>query len=250
MLNHDKQDDDAAPPDINRWRYRGLLGILTLAAFALCAHLGYLYLANASNFPINTVKIAANYHRISRQQLATLMSDYQQYSFFSLPAGNLQRSLQSFGWADSVSVRRVWPDTLSIKLVEKEPVALWNKSLITNDGRVFSISQADGVLELPALIGPDRQKNDILQIYQKLSKLLSSVGLNVAVLKLHENQSWDISLTNGIKVRLGKQDLEKRLGRFCKAYQAVLAPRLAQVASVDMRYERGMAVQWKQQTGR
>lgn len=249
MLNYDIEDENIEP-EISRWHYRGLLGVLIFAAVALCAHLGYLYLADASHFPINTVKIAANFHRISRQQLATTMSDYQEYSFFSLPTRDLQRSLQSFGWADTVNVRRVWPDTLSIKLVEKEPIALWNKSLITTDGRVFRISQADGALELPALIGPNRQKNDILQIYQKLSKLLSSVGLNVAVLKLHENQSCDVVLTNGVKVRLGKQNLEQRLRRFCKAYQAVIAPRLAQVASVDMRYERGMAVQWKQQTGR
>ena len=234
----------------SRWHYRGLLTALIAAAFALFAHLGYLYISDASQFPINTVKISASFQRISRQQLETVLSNYQQYSFFSLPARRLQQALQSLDWADTVSVNRIWPDLLSIKVVEKEPVAKWNQSLITADGRLFSAGVADEGFGLSELSGPDNQKNDVLQIYQKLSKLLSSFGLNVALLKLHDNQSWDLSLTNGIDLHLGKQDLEKRVERFCKAYQETLATKLEQLASVDLRYERGMAVQWRQQTGR
>ena len=49
---------------------------------------------------------------------------------------------------------------------------------------------------------------------------------------------------------MAKRDLEKRLLRFCRAYPAVFADKSEQLASVDLRYARGMAVQWKQQTGR
>jgi cell division protein FtsQ len=236
--------------DISRWRYRGLLTLWIALAFGLFARLGYLYLADMSHYPINTVKISANFQRISRQQLEAVLSNYQQYSFFSLPASRLRKDLESLDWADEVTVRRIWPDVLNIKLVEKQPVARWNQSLITIDGRLFNIGQSDEAFGLAKLTGPDSQKNDVLQIYQKLSKLLSSAGLSVALLQLHENQSWDLSLTNGIDLHLGKQDLEKRLQRFCKAYQATLATKLEQLVSVDLRYERGMAVQWRQQTGR
>lgn len=236
--------------DVSQWRYRGFLTLLITSAFVLCAHLGYLYLSDVSHFPINTVKIAANYHRISRQQLESIITTYQQYSFFSLPTGRLQQELLSLGWTDTVNVSRVWPDILSIKLVEKEPVAFWNKSLITADGRLFNTSGIDGALIIPKLSGPDNQKNDVLQIYQKLSKLLLTFGLNVASLQLHDNQSLDLFLTNGIVVHLGKHDLEKRVERFCKAYHTVLAQKLEQIVSIDLRYERGMAVQLRQQTGR
>ena len=234
----------------SRWHYRGLLAGLITLAIALCLHLGYLYLSDAGQFPINTVKVSASFQRISRQQLETVLANYQQYGFFSLPMGRLQETLQLLDWADTVTVSRVWPDVLNIKLIEKEPVAKWNQALITADGRLFNAgADAEGAV-LAKLMGPDNQKNDVLQIYQKLSKLLSYFGLNVASLTLHDNQSWDLTLTNGIDLHLGKQDLEKRVERFCKAYQATLASKLEQLASVDLRYERGMAVQWRQQTGR
>ena len=51
-------------------------------------------------------------------------------------------------------------------------------------------------------------------------------------------------------LRLGKRDLELRLQRFCRAYPVVFADKPDELSSVDLRYARGMAVQWKQQSGR
>lgn len=237
--------------DVERWRYRVFLTLLIAVAFALSARLVYLYLSDTVRFPLSTVKIAASFKHITRLQLETILSTYQHDGFFTLPVRRLQRDLVSLDWVKEVNVERIWPDILSIKLVEQEPVAKWNKLLwMTSDGRLFNMDQADETSGLPELMGPVGQENDVLQIYQKLSKLLSSFGLNVALLQLHENQSWDLSLTNGVFLHLGKQDLEKRLGRFCKVYHAIFAEKLAQLASVDLRYERGMAVKWRQQTGK
>ena len=103
---------------------------------------------------------------------------------------------------------------------------------------------------LPHLLGPESQQKEVLQNYEKLSKLLSTYGLSASALKLRKNQAWELSLTNGILLRLGKQDMELRLRRFCKAYPAVFADKPEQLSSVDLRYARGMAVQWKQPMGR
>ncbi len=236
--------------DGDRWRYSSILTLLTVVAIILCARLGFLYISDEHRFPINTVKISANFQHITRHQLETVLSAYQDNSFFSLPIGQLHNELLALDWASDVSVQRIWPDVLSIKLIEKDPVAKWNNSLITDSGQLFNAGQPTDNLGLVELQGPDGQEKDVLQIYKKLSKLLSNFDLHVASLKLHKNQSWDLSLTNGIHLLLGKQDIEKRLVRFCKAYHATFAAKTEQVVRVDMRYERGMAVQWKQQTGR
>jgi cell division protein FtsQ len=104
--------------------------------------------------------------------------------------------------------------------------------------------------ELPHLFGPESQRKEVLQIYEKLSKLLSLYGLTVSALQLRDNQAWEVLLSNGILLRLGNRDLESRLKRFCRAYPAVFADKPEQLTSVDLRYARGMAVQWKQQMGR
>lgn len=56
-----------------------------------------------------------------------------------------------------------------------------------------------------------------------MSKILSIYGLHASSLELRDNHAWELGLDNGVQLRLGKRDLEKRISRFCKAYPAVFA---------------------------
>jgi len=226
-------------------RYATFLTSLIACALLLSSRLVYIYLADATRFPISKVKITANYEHITRKQIESVLSNYTTASFFSLPARQLQQDFLALDWSDKVYIARVWPDTLQITLVEKSPVAIWNDSLMTKEGELFNVGKGSVEISLPRLAGPSQQQTNVLQIYQKLSKLLSMYGLQAASLQLRENQAWEMSLTNGIQLRLGKRDLEKRLVRFCRAYPAVFADKPEQLSSVDLRYARGMAVQWK-----
>ena len=148
-----------------------------------------------------------------------------------------------------VYIERVWPDILKITMIEKEPIAKWNNALLTEDGEIFNEGHSDDE-KLPELKGPVKQHQQVLQVFKKMSKILSIYGLHAASLEWRDNQAWELTLANGVQLRLGKQDLETRIIRFCKAYPAVFAEKSGQLASVDLRYPRGMAVQWKKETGR
>ena len=233
--------------ETGRLRYASVLTLLSVCALLLTARLIYLFLVDAQRFPIGTVKIAASYQHITRKQLESVLSTYLNTSFFALPVRRLHADLLALDWSDQVYLERVWPDTLKITLVEKSPVAVWNDALMDDSGDVFNVGKESAdATTLPRLSGPVHQQTDVLQIYQKLSKLLSTYGLHAASLQLRDNQAWELTLTNGIQLRLGKRDLDKRLLRFCKAYPAVFAEKPEQLTSVDLRYAHGMAVQWKQ----
>ena len=228
-----------------RLRYASFLALLMGCALLLSARLVYLSLADAHHFPVSKVKITANFQHVTRVQLESVLAGYIKASFFSLPVRRLQEELLALDWSDHVYIARIWPDTLQITLVEKSPVAIWNNALMTQDGELFNVGKKLTEISLPRLSGPATQQRDVLKIYQKLSKLLSIHGLHAASLQLRDNQAWELSLTNGIQLHLGKRDLENRLLRFCKAYPAVFADKPEQLTSVDLRYARGMAVQWK-----
>jgi len=231
-------------------RYLSLLLLLILSALLLAGRLGFLYLSDAQRFPITTIKVAASYQHVTHKELEAVLAKYLDASFFSLPVVSLQNELNAINWIDTVYVERVWPDTLKIKLVEKKPIAVWGDALMTEDGKLFNAGAVPDDTNMPKLKGPISQQAEVLQVYEKLSKILTSYGLNAAGLHLRDNQAWVLILGNGVKIYLGKNELEARLLRFCKAYPAVFAAKADQLASVDLRYPRGMAVQWKQQTGR
>lgn len=232
--------------DEKQFPHSGLLTGLIICAILLSLRLGYLFLSDAQRFPINTVKVTASYQHISRKQLENILSKYSHAGFFSLSTQALQKDLKAFEWTDRVEVARVWPDTLKIKLVEKVPVATWNHVLITQDGTLIDTDQDSFNEWLPKLTGPENQFTDVLQIYQKLSKLLGAYQLQIAKLQLRDNQAWELDLMGGIKLHLGQRDIEQRLRRFCRAYILEFSDQSERLSSVDLRYAHGMAVQWKQ----
>ncbi|MBA2709067.1 MAG: FtsQ-type POTRA domain-containing protein [Tatlockia sp.] len=231
--------------DSGRLRYASFLMVLVAVAFILAARLIYLYVASPQRFPINTVKIAASYQHISHQQLESILTNYLSSSFFTLSVRRLYTDLVSLDWANQVQIERIWPDTLKITLIEKIPVATWNKALVTEGGEIFNKDGEFSDSALPHLNGPDNQQKEVLQVYKKMSKILTIYGLYASGLQWRNNHAWELTLANGLQLHLGKRDLDQRITRFCKAYPAVFAERAELLASVDLRYPRGMAVQWK-----
>ncbi len=215
----------------------------------LVAKVVYLYLAEPGRFPINTVKISASFEHISRAEIEKILDKYNNNNSMLLPISSLQADLRSLPWAKSIEIKRIWPDTLKIMIEEKQPIAIWKNNFITNDGSMIvaaiqDIQKQNRIRSLPKLSGPDKQYQEVLQNFEKLSKLLSAYGLHAESLNLRDNQSWDLYLDDGVVLRLGKKDFEKRVLGFCKAYSTELVDKPEKMTSVDLRYPHGMAVQW------
>jgi len=181
-------------------RYTGVLLVLILSALILAGRLGYFYLSDAERFPITTIKVAASYEHITHKELETILAKYLSDSFFALPVSELQAQLNALHWIDTAYVERVWPDTLKIKLVEKKPIAVWGNALMTKDGKLFNEGSVSEDLNIPHLKGPLTQQAEVLQVYEKLSKILSLYGLKASGLYLRDNQSWVLILGDGVKI--------------------------------------------------
>lgn len=235
---------------LRQLRDHGFLWLSIVCALLLVARLAYSYLANPNNYPINTFKIVANYKHVTREQLESVLQHYDHEGFFSISLAQLSEELSTLSWVKAVHVNHVWPDTLKIKVIEKKPVAIWNQQLMMQDGELFEGTVSDWQQEaeeaLPKLSGPKDQQLDVLQMFQKLSKLLLTYGLRANSLVLRDNQSWELKLANGVVLRLGKRDIERRVLRFCQAYPVVFADKIDHLSVVDLRYVHGMAAQWKE----
>ena len=208
--------------------------------------LTYIYFSDPWRFPVNTVKIAASYENIPRAQLKNVLSKYSSDGFLTLPVQSLENDLMAIPWTNSVSIERVWPDVLQVTLREKSPVAWWNDILITASGEEIPLLHSKSQPSLVRLSGLGAQKMTVLGIYKKLKPIFTKCGLSVDFLQLHENQACDLFLKNSVQLYLGKRDIEQRALRFCRAYPAIFSAKIDKLASVDLRYARGMAVKWKE----
>ncbi|HAF87289.1 MAG TPA: cell division protein FtsQ [Legionellales bacterium] len=207
---------------------------------------GYLYISDAQRFPLRVIKVKSTFTHITPEQIQTILTPLTQKSFFFLPISQMGHHLMTLDWVEQVRLTRHWPDTLTIFIQEKTPIAHWNEALLSTKGDLFGQrTQLDREQNLPFLYGPPDNHQEVLQVYQKMSNILKMCQLKPSALTKRPNGAWMLTLVNNTVLYLGKYPLTLRLKRFCQAYVTILASKSQQITHIDLRYPHGMAVKWK-----
>ena len=81
-----------------------------------------LKLYNPNTLPIRSVKIVGDYSHVDHQLLQQTILPFLTGCFLRMDSVGLTNQLQQLPWIDNASVRRIWPGTLQIHIVEKKPV--------------------------------------------------------------------------------------------------------------------------------
>ncbi len=167
-------------------------------------------------------------------------------SYFSTDLAEIKAELERRPWVESAAVKRVWPGRLEIDIREKKPLAYWSDGrLVSRSGELFAPANPEVAGKLPRLSGPDERVRDVITMARSMSDQLFGYGLGFAGLSLEQRGAWTLTLTNGIEVVLGRDQVEQRFERFITVYENRLASRVDEVSRVDARYTNGVAVQWK-----
>src|SRR5690606_1773244 len=98
--------------------------------------------------------------------------------------------------------------------------------------------------ELPQLIGPEGTQAEVAKLYLESYPQLLAVGMRLSKVELDPRGAWQLTLANGVQVRLGRQDVQERLQRFLKVASPLVAARSTEVSYVDLRYSNGFSVGW------
>ena len=201
------------------------------------------YLQDEQQMPVQVIDFSGDYQHIDITKLERLIRKAQPGSFFALDVNEVFELVESQSWVYRASVRKKWPNTLKIYLVEQQPVAQWNEDLLLNPyGDTFNNEGV--VLDLPRLYGPGGSEKTALEGYNAMHALISTTDMTLSELSLSERFAWQVQLKNGIKLNLGRQEFIDRLQRFIDVYP-LLAQQEKAVKYVDLRYDTGVAVGWK-----
>lgn len=227
---------------------RLLLSGILLAGIVAVGYGGWHLLNNPNFMPVQQVKLAATYAHVNQKTLANIVTPYVTHAgLFSLRAEQLKQAVLADPWIYDVWIKRVWPNQIIIKVTEQQAVAIWNNnSLLNPDGDEFAPPKNTFPANLPALAGPEGQQQFVWQQWQQFSKALEPLNLTIAQLSLNSRGSWQMTLSNNIKVVLGHNDVEQRFNRFVSNYPKNIAATAANIASIDLRYSDGFAVMPRQ----
>jgi cell division protein FtsQ len=191
-------------------------------------------------FPLQSVRLSDAPQQVDATKVLQVMRNEVQGNFFTVDIERLRQSLEKLPWVRNVSIRREFPLSLEVQLEEYQALARWNNSaLVDRQGEVF-VAKNEQVL--PEFVGQDGTAVEVTQHYAQFSQQLAALDLQVTRLVLSPRHAWQLHLSNGMVLELGREDMQQRLARFVEAYPYSLAQIQSRVKYVDLRYSNGFAV--------
>jgi cell division protein FtsQ len=201
----------------------------------------------ALNQPIRTVQVTGRFQHVAPQDIERVVArEARGKGLLTIDLAAVSRALLALPWVASVGVERDWPHGLAVLVVEQVAAARWGTDgLVNSQGVRF----ATGVSRLPAalarLSGPEGSEAEVTQRYLAMRRRLSPAGLGITALRLDARGAWQLELSNGIAVRLGRSQVEERFDKFMSAALGIVEQRAEDISYVDMRYTNGFAIGWK-----
>ncbi len=195
--------------------------------------------------PIQHAEISGKFAQVSRIQIEQVLEPFARKGFISIDLAKVKHALEALRWIDHVRVERAWPDGVRVFVTEQVAVARWGeRGLLNTRGELFLPDARDVRADLPQLNGPEGTQSEVAKLYLETYPRLLTVSLTLSRVTLDERGAWSLQLSNGIEVRLGREDVAARLERFIRAASPVVATRTGDVAYVDMRYSNGFSIGW------
>lgn len=206
---------------------------------------GVTWLRNPHNMPLRSVQIEGEFRKLSTTELQTAVASVMRGGFFTVNVDAVRRAAEALPWVASATVRRVWPDTLQLTVVEQRAAARWGETgLVNMTGQLFVPDAASIPANLPRLKGPEELRWRVMETYIAVTAALAPIGRRVAELQVDKRRAWLLRLDNDVELRLGKATTLARVERFVRVYPTVFAVRETELKTVDLRYSNGFAVRW------
>jgi|TARA_B110000902_G_scaffold51206_1_gene58908 cell division protein FtsQ len=198
--------------------------------------------------PVTSLVITGEMPFTVREDILMVVESIDLSNFFQVDVNDVQHQISQLPWIYSVSVRKKWPNELKIYVVDQLPVAQWNGDfLINNEGKAFQADLSRIKSKLPQFYGPEGTEVLALENFTNLNRLLEYSELSIDELVLSERFAWQLTLSDGVLLNLGREDRVKRIQRFMDVYPIIKKKKEdnQQVNYIDLRYDTGIAVGWK-----
>ncbi|NND44852.1 MAG: FtsQ-type POTRA domain-containing protein [Xanthomonadales bacterium] len=232
--------------ELSRKEVVTLLGAVAICVVAALAALGARSMFASQQLPIRWIEANGAFERVTAQQIRTTAAPLLTGGFFGVDLDRVRLAVEAIPWIRSAGVQRRWPDKVTIRVVEHQPLGQWGQGRLVSDaGEIFEVAGAANISGMVLLAGPDKRAPEVVKFYLQLSDQLKSTGLDVSSLSVSERGAWQAHLTGGIEVQLGSGELKRRTARLVVALPSLMEEKPGRLKRVDLRYTNGLAARWR-----
>jgi len=164
-----------------------------------------------AGFGIEDIHIAGN-HRTPGATIAAALGLSQGQSIFDADLRAARRRLLALDWISEAEVRRRYPASIEVRVVEKVPYALWRSPaglyVIDRSGETITAKDVQAFAKFPKLVGEGANKG--AEIVDAVAQHRGLVA-RVSVIERVGNRRWNLHLDDGVTVKLPEKDWQRQL---------------------------------------
>lgn len=197
--------------------------------------------------PVRKLNIEGRFQRVTELEILSAAQPALDQNFLTLDLADIRQRIAEIDWVDSVTLQRVWPDTLKISYTEHQAAASWGQGALLNTrGELFAEDVRHEYRELPKLDGPDGSHRRVAAFYLRVKDRLSKSNLTLESIEMDQRGSFAIKLVGGLSVLVGRDDIDGRVERFFSVAVPSLLGDMDRASRIDLRYPNGFAVEWNE----
>ena len=157
-------------------------------------------------------------HNESSAQIMRALDISRGVPLMTVDLKSARTRLEELPWIRVASVEREFPNTVRVRIVERRPLALWQRKnelvLVDDEGGVITSQKLDRFPNLLVLVGKDAPMyaTSLLSILAHEPALKQRVNAAVRV----GDRRWNIHMDNGVYVRLPETDALSAWKRFAR----------------------------------
>lgn len=230
------------PRPAHRFR-RGVRALLaSMVALGVAAPI----VAGVVTLPVQSVKISGEFVRVSRSDIERAVEPMLASGLVRIDLDALRRAALEVPGVREATVRRVWPDSLEIWVVERVAVARWGSGgYLEVDGTHFMPVGGASAEVLPELSGPEGRHRRVLDLHIALARALEPLGMRIDATELSPRGVLYAKLHDGPRLVMRPAAVGREFETYARTLATVMAGRLHEVERVDFRYPTGFAVRMK-----
>ena len=165
-----------------------------------------------TGFAVDQIKVIGNRETSEIDVLERLELDGWT-SLIGMNAAAARDRIAALPWVRQVSVRKTYPDTIEVKLDERQPFAVWQQNneltVIEASGNVIAPFRGGRQAQLPMIVGEGGATAGAAFV-AKVAAYPDLAGKAKTYLRIAERR-WDIQFDNGVVARLPEFGVEQAL---------------------------------------
>ncbi len=174
--------------------------------------------------------------RVSREDLTAALGVARDMPILAFDPHAAKARLEALPGVRAASVERRLPDTIYLRIVEREPFALWQAggrlAVIDREGAVLTREDLGRYADLPLVVGEDAAAH--AETIVAILRARPTVNAHVAAIVRVSGRRWDLRLANGTVAELPEDGAARAVSQLAEliARERILE---RNILAIDMR---------------